>query len=156
MGVGLLAPVPAIFLKSALDICAAQDKVAFGTNAFEAFAKLDEQYGGGIPVLIYPTGQHGDPDGFCTPGFASFRAVYCGTQQAWHGKHPAPALRPVAAVEGDQQDTAWAVFWEVSGLVRLPKADRVPIPKLTAEGKKKTLPLGFVLHGPMLITAPFL
>ena len=156
MGVGLLAPVPAILLRSALETCAAQGKVAFGTDAFEMFAKLDQQFGESVPVLIYPTGQHGDPDGLCTPGFVSYRATYRGTQQAWKGKHPTPTLRPTATVEGDQQDSKWALFWEVNDLVRLSKIDRVPVSELTAEGKKKALPRMFVLHGPMLVTAQFL
>ena len=156
MGVGLLAPVPAIFMRSAMNTCAERGTVAFGTNAFEVFAKLDEQYGEGMPVLICPTGQHGDPDRVCTPGFASFRAVYRRTQQAWRGKHPTPAFRPAATVEGDQQDSTWAVFWEVSSLIQLPIANRIPVAKLTAEGKKRALPFGFVLHGPTLVTAPFL
>ena len=156
MDVALLAPVPAILMRSAIDICATKGTVAFGTNAFEVFAKLDEQYGEGVPVLIYPTGQHGDPDGVCSPGSASFRAVYRRTQQAWRGKHPAPELRPATTIGGDQQDTNWALFWEITSLVHLSKADRIPITKLTAEGKKKTLPFGFVLHGPTLVTAHFL
>lgn len=156
MGVGLLAPVPAIFMASALQTCEAHGRVAFGTNAFEVFAKLDLEYGEGLPVLIYPTGHHGNPDGICEPGYANFRAVYRKTQSASRGRHPTPALRPASTVQGDQADSAWAMFWEVGDLVRLSKADRVPIISLTAEGKKKALPAGFVPHGPMLVTAPFL
>lgn len=153
MGVCLLAPIPAIFMESALRTCEAQGCVAFGTNAFEVFAKLDEEYGEGVPVLIYPTGHHGNPHGICDPGYANFRAVYRKAQPAWRGRHPTPALRPAATVEGDQADSAWAMFWEVSDLVQLSKADRVPITGLTAEGKTKALSTGFVPHGPLLVTA---
>lgn len=61
----------------------------------------------------------------------------------------------MATVEGAQPDSAWAMFWEVTHLVQLSKADRVPITGLTAEGKK-ALPTGSVPHGPLLVTAVFL
>ena len=50
MGVGIFAPVPAVHMKSALDICAKEGKVSFGTNAWEVFVKASTQYGEGIPV----------------------------------------------------------------------------------------------------------
>ena len=40
MGVALLAPVPAVFMTSALEIAEREGSVAFGTKAFEFFVKL--------------------------------------------------------------------------------------------------------------------
>lgn len=156
MGVGLLAPVPAVILKSALATCSAQGCVAFGTNAWELFVKIDQEYGADLPVLIYPTPRYGDPDHLCAPGFAAFRGIYRGTQQPRGGKHPKPALRPATTVDGEEPDTGWALFWEVTDLVQLSKADRIAITSLTAEGQNKALANGFVPHGPMLVKAPFL
>ena len=48
------------------------------------------------------------------------------------------------------------MFWEVSGLVKLAKEDRIAISTLTAEGESKPLGKGFVLHGPILVKAMFL
>ncbi len=157
MGIGLLAPVPAQFLKSALDICAAEGLVAFGTNAWEVFAKVDEEYGSGIPVLIYATHFQGTPDKLFSPGKAGFRAVYKRVQPATKGgKHPKPSLRPVQTIHGAGADTGWTAFWEITDLVQLAEKDRVPITALTAEGQKKPLLNGFVPKGPMLVKAAFL
>src|SRR5271167_3728425 len=71
VSVGILAPVPAVILKSALKTCSREGRVAFGTNAGELFARIEEGYGS-VPVLIYPTRFFGDPDGLCTPAFVSF------------------------------------------------------------------------------------
>lgn len=156
MGIGILAPVPATILRSAQVACDAQGRVAFGSKAWELFNKIDTEYGQNIPVLIYPTPNHGDPDRLCDPGFATFRGNYLGTKLAQAGKHPDPSVRPMVTVEGPEIDTQWAFFWEVSNLVQVSKQDRVAITSLTAEGQKKPLTNKFVLKGPMLVKAPFL
>ena len=156
MGVGILAPVPANILKSAQQTCAAADRVAFGSNAWEVFNKTSLEYGSGLPVLIYPTQHYGDPDRLCDPGYITFRATYLGTKLAQGGKHPDPAVRPSITLEGLEADTPWAMFWEVADLVQLSKEDRIAITSLTAESQKKPLMKGFVPHGPMLVKAAFL
>jgi hypothetical protein len=156
LGIALLAPVPARFLKSALVVCADQGRVAFGTAAWELFSKVDDEYGAGIPVLIYPTHPDHDPDHLCTPSFVGFRAAYSHMQKSKVGKHPIPALRPIGTVDGDEPDTGWALFWEVTELARLPKESRIAITSLTGEGQNKPLSAGFVPHGPMLVKATFL
>ncbi len=50
-------------------------RVAFGSNAWELFAKIDQEYGEGLPVLIYSTHHYGDPDKLCAPGYATFRGT---------------------------------------------------------------------------------
>jgi hypothetical protein len=57
---------------------------------------------------------------------------------------------------GGGTHTGWALFWEITELVQLPKADRIATTSRTAEGQKKTFPDGFVLHGPILVKAAFL
>lgn len=116
MRIGILAPVPAVLPKSALDTCAAMGKVAFGTNAWELFATIDAEYGDGLPMLIYPFHHRGDPDKLCDPGFASFRGAYVGSVRPRRIKHPNPAVRPAVTVEGEEPDTGWAIFWEVGSL----------------------------------------
>jgi hypothetical protein len=156
VGVCLLAPVPARFLKSALTVCSERGRVTFGTDAWEVFGKLDEEYGTGIPVLIYPTHPDHDPDKFCDPAYVRFQAVYDRTQKSKGGKHPNPMLRPSGTIGGEEPDTSWALFWEVTELKHLSKDSRIAITSLTAEGQKKSLPAGFVPHGPMLVKTPFL
>jgi hypothetical protein len=156
MGVGIFAPVPASILRSALDTCTQVGRVAFGSNAWELFDKADREYGQGLPVLIYPTHHYGDPDKLCAPGYAPFRGTYIGMVPAKAGKHPNPAVRPLATIEGNSVDTAWTLFWEIGDLGQLPKQGRVAITSLTAEGQKKPLANGFVPRGPMLVKASFL
>jgi hypothetical protein len=153
MGVGILAPVPANILKSALETCADAGRVAFGSNAWEVFNRLDLEYGEGLPVLIYATHHYGDPDKLCDVGYANFHGVYLRTKLAQGGKHPNPSVRPIVTVEGPAADTPWAFFWAISDLVQLGKHERVAIASLTAEGQKKSLANGFVPHGPMLVKA---
>jgi hypothetical protein len=156
MGVGILAPVPATILVSAVETCAEIGRVAFGSNAWELFTKIDQEYGDGLPVLIYPTHHYGDPDKLCAPGLATFRGTYLAITPAKAGKHPNPAVRPLVTIEEHSADTAWAIFWEVGNLVRLAQQGRVAITSLTAEGQKKPLAKGFVPRGPMLVKASFL
>jgi hypothetical protein len=67
MGAGILAPVPASILVSAVQTSVEAGRVAFGSNAWELFAKTDQEYGEGLPVLIYPAHHYGDPDKLCDP-----------------------------------------------------------------------------------------
>jgi hypothetical protein len=156
MGVGILAPVPAAHLKSALNTRAATGRVAFGSNAWKLFLTAGKRYGAGIPMLIYPTHHDGDPDRLSDPGYVNFRGVLVGTTMAHAGKHPDPTIRPCTTIEGPTSDTAWAMFWEVSDLMHLPKEDRIAITDLTAERGTKPFAKGFVPLGPMLVKADFL
>lgn len=157
MGVGILAPVPASIMRSALGTCAAEGKVAFGSGAWEVFERANQEYGEGIPVLIYPTHHDGDPDKVCVPGFVPFRAIYLGTTPATKlGMHPNPAVRPAITINGPSADTASSFFWEVSDLKQLSPPERIAITSLTAEGQKKPFTNKFTLHGPILVKALFL
>jgi hypothetical protein len=61
MGIGILAPVPAVLLPSAIETCEREGRVAFGTNAIDLFLKINEQYGSDLPVIIQPTVGYGEP-----------------------------------------------------------------------------------------------
>jgi hypothetical protein len=157
MGIGILAPVPATIMRSAMDTCTVEGRVAFGSDAWDVFDRANREYGEGIPVLIYPTHRYGDPDKLCDPGFVPLRADYFGTTPATKaGKHPNPAVRPQITISGRSADSAWTIFWEVRNLIQVPKSNRIVITSLTSEGQKKPLGNGFVPHGPMLVKAPFL
>lgn len=155
MAIGLLAPVPAVHLKAALDTCTAAGRVAFGTEAFDVFHKAMTEYGAGIPVLIWPTAHFGDPDNLCDPGYGRFRGTLVGTVEARVGRHPNPAVRPATTISGNRPDGRWSMFWEVSDLVRLSDAERVAITALATEAGKP-LAKGFVPHGPTLVKASVL
>lgn len=95
MPVAILAPVPAELIQSAIGVCADHGRVAFGTNAFDVFSKVEEDYGVALPVLIYPTVHYGDPDKVSRPGYACFHARFLRLKQAdRNGKHPDGSLRP--------------------------------------------------------------
>jgi len=154
MGIGILAPVPAVHLTSAMETCAKVGRVAFGSGSWEVFAKANEVYGIGIPVLIYASHPEDDPDHLSTPGVVGFRGVYLGTTEARAGKHPNPDVRPLTTITSLSPDTAAAFFWEVGELVRIALSSQIKIGQLIAEGQKK--PLTRPPRGPMLVTAMFL
>jgi hypothetical protein len=156
MGVGILAPVPAMHMNAAVAAYGTSGRVAFGSNAWEMLRGAVDAYGAGIPVLIYPTPHHGDPDRLAEPGYVNFRAAFDRITVPKRGVHPDPRVRPITTVDGTEADTKWAIFWEVTGLVKLLKDDRIAITNLAAIGQSKPLPNGFVPYGPMLVKASFL
>ena len=132
MTVAILAPAPAILIKSALETCATAGVAAFGAKAREFFDKVDKDYGAGIRVIIFPTVTYGDPVGF---GRKSFSATYLRFQEATaQAMHPEPHKRPARALSPEDPDTAAHGFWEVSGLEEMPK--KAPLGGMTALGKK--------------------
>ena len=150
MGIVIYAPVPAVLLRSALETCKGEGRVAFGTNAQQLFEEIDNEFGPGLPVIILPTVHDGDPEGF---GKVSFGATYIGYEKATDkGVHKNPTVRPSAVFNPKDLDTPWLGFWEVKDLHQL--AGRVAPDTLTARGKKTHLPKTFVPHGPLLVKAP--
>ena len=152
MGVAILAPVPADLLKSALETCALKGRVAFGTDAYDVFAKVHADYGSPLPVLIYPTVHYGDPDGMSRGGYACLLASYLKLTQAdKFGRHPDPSIRPLVTIVGSTPDTAWQYFWEVEDLQHLATSQHVAVTTLTAIGKRTHLPMGYVPRGPIIV-----
>jgi hypothetical protein len=148
LGIGILAPVPAVLLRSALETCQEHGLVGFGTNAVEFFEELDAE----LPVVIYPTVHYGDPEGY---GRYSFQGTYTDVERADEkGLHRNPRVRPAKVFDAKEPDTPWRGFWHVKDLCKL--TTRIPVEKLTALNKKTHLPKGFVPDGPLLVKADFL
>lgn len=145
MKYAMLAPVPCMHLPSALELCAREGRVAFGTNKEDWF-DLDGKPEEGWPVLIYASCQEfGDPKKFFRPACASFAATLVGWTQANNqGKHPNPEVRPPSTVD----DTAWFGFWQVSDLHK-PSAP-IRFADLRRSGLKK-FAFGFEPHGPIVV-----
>jgi hypothetical protein len=124
-------------LPSALTVCAAQGRVAFGTNLLEWFADEDQNKlrpEEGWPVLIYASRPElgdlrvtelGDTQvnkGLFLPARVSFAAIYATwTQANDQGKHPNPQIRPTST----ETDTEFYGYWEVTNLHRLGQSVRL-------------------------------
>ena len=156
MGVGILVPVPAVHLKSALTTCKQMGRVAFGSNDTKLFERASEEYGEGLPLLIYPTQQPPDSEKLSDPGFISFRGSYVGTISAVDGKHPKQSNRPSSTVEESSADAEWEMFWEIADLRYLAKIDQIATTNLNSERTGKPLSPAFVPRGPILVKASFL
>jgi hypothetical protein len=109
-----------------------------------------------VALSLNPTHAYGDPYHLTAPGYANFRATFDRIVMPQRGKHPDPRVRPKTTVEGSGADTASAMFWEITGLVQLSKADRIAITSLSTVGQTRPLAVGFVPRGPMLVKAAFL
>jgi hypothetical protein len=135
-----------------VEACEREGRVAFGTNAFEFFMKLEREDRPELAVVIQPTLRYGDPDNY---GKLTFQGTYIGFVMADNrGLHPNPAVRPGIVFDSRDPDTAAIGFWEVKNLHVLPA--RIAAETMTAAGKKTHLPRDFVPHGPLLIKAKFL
>lgn len=149
--VALLAPVPLEHLISGADVCAKEGKVAFGSRAFEAFAKLQHEANGApCDVLIYASDAKASG-----PPTVLWRTRYQGFVEAKAGRHPAGMqFRPptTAQYHGDNQGH-WYIFWEVSDLRPLTPAERIDISKLKSFAQKGKLAKTFVPLGPLVVEA---
>ncbi len=149
--VGLLVPVPEEHLRSGLQTLRREGKVAFGSRAFEVFAKLDElRQGEPVEVLIYAS----DPTTIIKPPYrASWRATYIGFQSARGGAHPDGMIyRPETTTQYPADNAGhWALFWEVVDLAELPEGERVQTGALKGWGKSKLYVKHFRPEGPVLI-----
>jgi hypothetical protein len=152
MGVAILAPVPAVIIDSALETCTREGVVAFGTNAFEVFHRVEEEYGPGRPVIIKPTPRHGDPRGYARMTFSGLFERF--TKADRQGLHPEPAKRPAVTLNPEDADTPVYGFWEISNFQLMP--NRVSLVSLRAVGQKTPLPATYKFQGPLLVVADFL
>lgn len=158
MGIALLAPVPSVHLKSAVETCIGQGKVAFGSMKTDVFDTLRRDFGLGVPAYIYASTHHGPPHHFAANGKVSLHGILCNVEPAnARGRHPNPVYRPPSTFEPETRGLeVWWCFWEVSDLRPLPPKDRIPLTKFTALGQKRPLPSGFVPRGPMIVKAAFI
>lgn len=149
--VALLAPVPLKHLISGAMTCEKEGKVAFGSRAFEALAKLrDLADNADCDVWIYASEDtaHGVPK-------VTWKARYLRFVEAKAGRHPdGMRFRPVSTGDnpGDNQGH-WFIFWEVADLRKLEPQEQIAISKLKGVDKKSTFASGFVPRGPIVIEA---
>ncbi|MDW3217108.1 MAG: hypothetical protein R8F63_00735 [Acidimicrobiales bacterium] len=143
-GFALLTPVPAEHLVDGEDVCRRQDKVAFGTEAWEVFAALSDIAGPEPQVLIYAShdDEHHGP-------VVTWVARYVGYTPARAGLHPDRfRYRPPSC----RADGAFSGFYEVTELRRLDSGLEIPVESL----KKRdggSLTAGFVPRGPTIVRA---
>jgi hypothetical protein len=125
-----------------------------GAWSFEFFSQPEiANRKGKIPVLIYGSSTGVPNSLYHYPGYVTAVAVYERLQEPnVGGKHPRLDFRPKSALSGD---TNYPLFWEVSNLRALHKAERIPLKKLKlfGAGKLKSHP-GTPPRGPQLIDAP--
>lgn len=141
----ILAPVPLVHLESSTEVLATETSVAFGSNSYEVFNKVDElRDGNPVRVLIYASHEGAEAQ----PSFmVKWRGWYVG--QVWNddGRHPEEKFRPSTALN----DTpSWMTFWHVSELEAMDKKHWFPIskvPKFKGGWTKLKRPRGPVLVG---------
>jgi hypothetical protein len=149
----LLAPVPHEHLESGRPVAEKTGFVAFGTNKWELFRKLDDmREGDPVPVLIYPS-----DEGIAAK--ASFIVRWFGWYidhvESNNGRHPKGMSHRPPSTEKYAADNIghWAAFWHVKGLHELPPEKRVSIGKIqsyAAGGWRKNAPP----RGPELVILP--
>ena len=137
----ILAPVPLVHLRSGAGIARKTGFVAFGSDRWDFFRRVDEKRGDQrIPVLIYPS-HEGVPakDRF----IVSWAGWYIEHVESRMGRHPDGIKHRPPSAKHDSPD--FAVFWHVSELRELPDRHRLPISKIqTIKGgwRKNAPPLG--------------
>ena len=154
MGLGVLAPVPSVLIRDALITCAAQGRVAFGSDATEFRSSALAKHRIGTRVLIYIS-QNTDPK--IPGGHATLDGVLIGfAEPNGLGRHKKPQFRPANAIDENDPayDRQWTFFWEISGLsVTSPfrLADLMTDP---LKGKPAKLGKFYVPRGPILVQSP--
>jgi len=139
----LLAPVPEEHLLAALPVEAVQGKVAFGSDAWERLAELQALLAEECTeVYIYASIAR------VPIRAATWRATFLRYRKALTNRmHPEGMQFRPATTENER----WAVYWEVSGLERLSKDERIPMDYFSALGSGKRFQKHFVPRGPTLI-----
>ena len=151
----LLAPVPLPHIRSALEQMPGAPYVAFGSQKYELFERLDqERRGARIPALIYAS--H-DQDRAEPSYVAEWFAWYVGstTDQDEKFDDQRKGRRPPSTAFNKGDDASnWAVFWRVTGLQRCPEGKSWRIGDLysyrTGAERKDAAPFG-----PERIELPF-
>jgi hypothetical protein len=139
--IALLAPVPSHHLLSAKKVVEAYEMVAFGSNKFEVFRKLDkESNGGSADVYIYAS----HADGSFDPK-VSWIARYRGS-----GEKCDPKLRPESTIS----DSPFGIYWIVDELREVELQQCLRVADLRGFGKNKPYGSKFVPEGPVLIDHP--
>jgi hypothetical protein len=141
----ILAPIPEVHLNDGQDVCQQQGKVAFGSQDWELFREVDKKRGNdAVEVFIYTSsGKSGSYTGIYWHG------LYIGHVNSRRGRYPnGNQYCPPSA----QDDTKWAIFWEVEELDTL--VSSVRIEDLQGLGKKTFYSSNFFPKQPVLIEYP--
>ncbi|MDR2310448.1 MAG: hypothetical protein LBE54_05590 [Brucellaceae bacterium] len=145
----LLAPVPEVHLQSGLLTCRENGKVAFASNDFQLFRKLDALSGDAeVDVYIYPSG--------CDlPGLPKVRwsGRYIGHVDSIFGRHPGGLkYRPASTLQSQSDNSGyWALFWEVADLRLMNKEEILPMSSFIGYEAKKPYVSTFIPHGPLIV-----
>jgi hypothetical protein len=120
----VLAPIPLEHLESGKPIAESTGYVAFGTNNWKLFQKLDTMRDGArVAVLIYPSW---DDETVDKGPRVSWFGWYEGQTPSKGGAHPDGMTHRPPSTSAEH----WAAFWHVSGLRQLPQAKQLPISKI--------------------------
>jgi hypothetical protein len=142
--IALLAPVPFVHLKSAIQADRPDRQVAFATKEWELFNKLDGSRAG-MPVDVYIYESH--PEG-SFEGKATWHARYVRLET---DRHKAKAYRP----ESTETDTfEGEVYWIVELLRRMESNEHIPVTDFVAFGSSKPYAKSFPPHRPLLVQHP--
>jgi hypothetical protein len=141
----ILAPILEVHLNDGQDVCQQQGKVAFGSQDWELFREVDKKRGDeAIEVYIYTSsGKSGTYAGIYWHG------LYIGHVNSRRGRYP---LGNQFCPPSAQDDTKWAIFWEVEELDTL--ISSVRIEDLQALGKKTCFSSSFFPKQVTLIEYP--
>ena len=146
----LLVPVPLAHLEAGVAVSAKMGRVAFGTRAWKIVRSLNDQKAvqSEIDVYIYASLSNES-----LPARVTWTAQFVQYVDSKNGAHPVgPEYRPPSTIGEDVSGPrAWAGFWEVSGLTRLPEDQTFLVHELTGFGKTKSYKKGYVPEGPTLV-----
>ncbi len=142
----ILAPVPEMHLKSGEETCDREQKVAFGSQAWELFREVDKlRNGDDVEVFIYAS------QAKKAILEVTWHGVYIGHKDSRNGRYPGDKkFRPSSSAS---DSPTWAVYWEVRDLKELPEADCIQIVSLRGFRKKSNYQ-SFIPDKPLLIEYP--
>ena len=146
----LLAPVPQIHLTNAL--AENLPLVAFGSNAWEVFRKLEEErVSSGLRVDIFLYASLSDTGKVFHPQ-VTWRGCYvkCVDATSASGRREAFSYRPSST----KSEKGWAIYWLVKDLEELPESQYIKVSALRGWKTKSTYSPNFIPEGPLLIDHP--
>lgn len=150
----ILASVPEEHLDDGLPMCAETGFVAYGSQKWELFRKVDEMRGGeSVPALIYPSDQD-SPDG---PHYViQWTGWYIDHVDSIDGTHPDGATRrPQSTFKYRDDNTGfWAVLWHVAELQNLPEREWQAIASVRSYATGEFWQEGHPPRGPEVVARP--
>jgi hypothetical protein len=147
----LLAPVPEEHLISALETVKEHGRVVFGSRDWEIFRRLEEiiKPDTWCEALIYAS----DAQSALNPPTVTWKARYLGHSDSINGRHKEGLkYRPKSTLSYDLDNLGhWAVFWDVSDLISVPKSEYIKISELLGYEKPRRYLKNFIPHGPTIV-----